>query len=160
MIVFSGHVTTDATSRATSRVVFYVTLRLPPLILRHVYASTANMKRRLRFPHSNTCAPPLFPHFLQRYSLKLLKPFSTRFVFLNLKLSETTCDHQKVPLFFIYGILNIFYRLHHPITVLCIRYGPFSLSLHCSKVSFGFSAFFCVFVSSSSPLSLLHSLQP
>ena len=103
-----------------------------------------------------TYAPPLFHHLLQHFSPKLSKPFSARFLFPNLKLPETACDQQKVPLFFIYGMFEYFL--------------PIASSNNCTVHTLwaifpfpalyqGFFWFFCVFTSSSSSLSLLHSLQ-
>ena len=104
------------------------------------------MKRHLRFPYSKTCTPPLFPYLLQHFSLNF-RSLSPR-----VSSSPTSSFHKplaiikRYPFFFIYGILNTFYRLHHPISVLCILCGLFSLSLHCARVSSGFSAFFCIFL--------------
>ena len=121
-----------------------------------MYASTTSMKRHLRFPHSKTCAPSLFLYLLYHSSLNFRNLSYARFISLNLKVSEPTCDHQKVPLFFIYGILKYFL----PIA------SSNNCTMHTLWVVFPFPAlyqcffwFFCVFTSSSSSLSLLHSLQ-
>ena len=106
-----------------------------------------------------TCAPPLFLYLLQHSSLN--------FRSLSLRVPSSSISSFQEPLAIIkrypfspsMSYLNTFYWLHHPITVLCIRCGLFSLSQHCTRVSSGFSAFFCVFTSSSSSLLLLHFLQ-
>ena len=136
-----------------------MTLRFPPLISRHVYASTANMKRCLRLFTFKTYAPPLFHHLLQHFLSETFRlpacdsssPISS--------FQELPVIDKRYPLSSSMAYLDIFDRLHHPISALCIHCGLFFLLLHCTRLSSGFF-FFCVFTSSSpSSLSFLHSLN-
>ena len=119
-----------------------MTLRLPSSILRHVYTSTASMKRRLRFSYSKlTYAPPLFHHLLQHFFSETLKLPLCDSSSPTSGFQKPLAINKRYPFSLSMAYLNTFYRLHHPITALCIRCGLFSLSLHCTRVSSGFSVF-------------------
>ena len=145
------HVTRHITCCALSDVT------LSSLILQHVYASTASMKRRLRFSYFKLTRLHYSITFSNTPSLKPLESLlAIRLP--HLQASRNRLRSTKRYLFSLsMAYLNIFYRLHHPINALCIRCGlffPFSATYQ------GFSWFYRVFTSSSpSSLSFLYSLQ-
>ena len=95
----------EETKCSFSVATWQVTPHFPSLILRHVCASMASVKRHLQFPYSKTYAPLLFHYLPQDVSLQLSNPPSAIHL-LHSQATRNRSRSQKVLPFFICGIFE------------------------------------------------------